>query len=532
MSTSLFTRRLRWTDVARLLDVGYESEALPALVTCPLCHAHTLRVYEDRAVRGAWFHCTGCGGGGDGVTFAAAVWGVDAGGAVERFIAGGLLPAGSRAAVPAYVAGVVAQRRRLDDFWTLARRHLPGWESPEAARLARTLGLNTDLSADRWRAGLGTLVGAAPAREVEKAFQPNPAFTGSSNTGDLRIFRGRGWRDVLVLPYHSAAGRLSGATLVGRAARACDRLFAPVRSNDAAARKDAGLYAPHAAEGNPTVVAVRDDVLALRLHSRHFTTSGRFLGLVGWRDDGTHATGRGCWQQLNGKRVVHWVRGIDAAAVRQAFFVEADLSLAAPGARTPEALLNYCRHLDPPDLLKRVVRQARPWRHALADWLREAHGGAVEVMAAQLAACGIDPHEVAASLPDREAAALLHDLSGPGRFAPGVRYAAAGHGTVEARSDGWYYRTGSPAPSRTTVTTRISDFTFAVRQVRVLPDREVYECDVFYRGRRHAVDLDPDVPVARQLVRAGIGVVYVAPRWSNRLMKLATTFDPPTIIRE
>jgi hypothetical protein len=413
----------------------------------------------------------------------------------------------------------------MEEFWQTASRHLPGWESPGAARLTRALGVNTGLPVERWRATLGTLVGAAPSRAVEHAFRGPQA--GSSR----QVFRGRGWRDVLVLPYHSAAGRISGFSLVGRGGGPTDRVFAPVRSQEPTARKDAGLYAPHAAEGNPTVVAVRDDAFALRLHSRHLTTSGRFLGLVAWRDDGVHATGRGCWQQLNGKRVVQWVHRIDAAAVRQAFFFEAAISTAGPADPSQEALLTYCRQLDPPDLLRRVVRQARPWRVVLAEWLKDAHGGAVEAMTAQLTACGIDPHEIARSLPCREAADRLHGLTGARHGHPGIRFAQFGPARIEARADGWYAaypkddREGQPR------VTRVSDFTMTVRQIRVLPDREAYDCEVFYRGRCHVVEIDPRLPVARQLVRAGVGLVYVGHRWAGRLLAIATTFDEPVIVR-
>lgn len=532
MSTSLFTRRLRWTDVARLLDIGYESAALPALVTCPLCQAPALRVYDDQAVRGAWFHCRGCGRGGDGLTFAAAVWGVDAAAAADRFIAEGLYPESVRAAVPGYVSGVAAQRRRMEELWQAASRQLPGWESPGVARLCRQLGVNTGLPAERWRAGPGTLVGAAPAREVERAFGPGDDELARGVRTVNAVFRGRGWRDVLVLPYHSSAGRLSGFGLVGRGGGPLDRAFAAVGSREPAARKDAGLYAAHAAEGNGTVVAVRDDALALRLHCRHFATSGRFLGLVGWRDDGVHATGRGCWQQLNGKRVVHWVGGIDAAVVRQAFFFEADVSTAGPPAAAgQEALLTYCRQADPPDLLKRVVRQARPWRYALSEWLQDAHGRAVEAMASQLAACGIDAHEIARSLPDRDAAERLHALAGGRSRYPGVRSVAFGPWSIEARTDGWYAVANNKSGGRLEVS-RVSDFTLRVHQIRVLPDREAYDCEVHYRGRRHVVEIDPRRPLARELVRAGVGIVHIGHRWVGRIFKVATAFDEPVIVRE
>lgn len=530
MSTSLFNRRLRWTDIAGLLDVGYESQALPALVTCPLCQEHALRVYEDTVAKGPWFHCGACGRGGDCVTFPAAVWGLDVAGAVEKLIAEGLLPESARRLVPLYISRVSSHVERMSQFWAAARGNLPGDQTPSIARLTRALHLNTDLPPERWRTGMGTLVGAATKQAVEALYTPNVNFSGRGNPSCVRVFRGHGWKDVLTLPYHSSAGRLSGFTFVGRHGGQDSRVFAPVRNNSLSARKDAGLYAPHAADGHGTVVAVNDAVFALKQHNRHFGTSGRFLGLVAWLDDGTHATGRDCWQQLNGKRVVHWVREIDAALVRQAFYFDADVSTAGPDRRG-EPFDLYCRRVDPSDLLRRVVRLARPWRYALSDWLREANPVAIEVLARRLTSYGIDPHAVAVGLPDREAADRLHGLGGPARGNGGLRYATFADGIVSARPDGWYYVTSHHRSGHIDRReSRISNFTLAINQVRVTPDGEIYDCDVRFQGRTYPVELVGDKSVLRQLLRHSIGVLYSNSRWSERLLQVAAAFDQPPIV--
>ncbi len=532
MSTSLFNRRLRWTDVARLLEIGYESASLPTLVTCPLCQGHTLRVYDDTAARGAWFHCSGCTAGGDCVTFAAAVWHLDVPGTVERLIAADLLSPSARDHVGNYMKLIADQNARVAEFWAAASGNLPAAIGPGVARLTNALMVNTDLPPERWRAGMGLLLGAATKPAVDVLFNPNMNSDLGGNTSRTRPFKGkgRGWYDLLVLPYHSSAGKVSGFTFVGRRGEPAGRVFVPVRAKNRVARADAGLYAPVAAEGHSAVVAVRDDCFALKLHGKHFATSSRFLNLIAWRDDGTHATGRHCWQQLNGKRVIHWVQQIDAAVVRQAFHFDADVSTAGPD-RAGMTFDHYCRLVDPPDLMRRVARQARPWRYALADWLREAHGGPVEVMARQLAAYGIDPHEIARSLPDREAADRLHELTGPRRGLPGLRHVEFDKGRVQARPDGWYYTNHRPSLGPSPAV-RVSDFTLTVNQIRVLPTGERYDCDVYFRGRLYPVEIDPDQPIARQLLRAGVGVVFVSAKWTRRLLRLATTFDSPKIVQD
>ncbi len=526
MSTSLFNRRLRWTDVARLLGIEFESHSLPTLVTCPLCTGRDLRVYEDTSARGAWFHCAGCGAGGDGVSFPAAVWGVDPAAAVERLIMADLLVPADREQVAVYVKMHADRHARMSAFWAAAKSNLPAPASPDVARLTRIVGLNTDLSPERWRKGLGELVGAAERTAVERVFHPDRYFKYRACDTTSRVFKGRGWTDVLVLPYTSSQARISGFSFVGK--RAGDgRVYAAVRCRGSTFAHDAGLYAVQGADGYAAVVAVPDELLALKLHSRHAATSGRFLNLIGWRDDGAMATGRASWQQVNGKRVVHWVRQLDAAVIRQAHYFDADISTAGP-ERKGEEFDHYCRLVDPPDLMRRVVRLARPWRYALADWVREANGVAVEVLAKRLDSFGIDPHEVARSLPDREAADLMHELAGGGRVGPGVRFVNYDYGKVEARPDGWFFV--SPVHARRQ-SCRVSNFTIGINRIHVLPDGERYDCDVHFQGRTYPVELTGDTPVARQLLRAGVGVVYVHPRWAERLLPLAAAFDPPAIVR-
>lgn len=526
MSTSLFHRRLRWTDVARLLDIGFESETLPALVTCPLCQGHTLRVYEDEGVRGAWFNCTACGKSGDCLSFPASVWQLDIESTVDRLTQAGLIPEKLKQYAPAYVKRTATQQFWMNDLWSQASKSLPGWNSPSIARVIHALRINLDLPPDRWKAGMGTILGAAPRSIVETAFAPHQA-----DSGGYPVCRGRGWKDVLVMPYHSSGDRISGFKFIGRHALPHDHVFASVRSKEVAIRKDAGLYAPHASLGHHAVVAYRDDVFVAKQQSKHFALSGRFLNLIGWIDDGKHATGKSCWQQLNGKRVVHWTHEIDAAVIRQAFFFDADISTVGPTNCTPEALLTYTRQLEPADLMKRIIRGARPWRYVLSDWIKDAHDGAIEVMSRRLNSLGIDTHEIAQSLPDRESGNKLHELTGPQRGNLGIRCVPFSNGKIHARPDGWHYETAARQGTSNKRVGRVTDFTFRVLEVHVYPDKEVYKADVTFQGRTYAVDLVGEENIPRQLLRANVGAVYAAPAWVHKLMSVATAFDKPVIVQ-
>jgi hypothetical protein len=195
-------------------------------------------------------------------------------------------------------------------------------------------------------------------------------------------------------------------------------------------------------------------------------------------------------------------------------------------------MAKYLGDNDPADLARKVIRQARPWRSVLADWLLDAGDGAVEMMSRQLTSRGIDPHEIAGGLPISEAADRLHSLTGNCRGSDGIRYVQFASGMVQARADGWYYATAQSNGTTNARVKRISDFTVTIRQVRILPSREVYDCDVYYRGQIYPVELDPRQDIETQLVRSGVGLVFLAPSWGKRILKLAIAFRAPIIVQE
>jgi len=75
--------------------------------------------------------------------------------------------------------------------------------------LSQKLGLQKDLRGSAWRDRVGNMVGGIDHKLVEQTLQ-------SPEGGPSRIFKGRGWQDVVILPFHDMPGRICGLLLVGK----------------------------------------------------------------------------------------------------------------------------------------------------------------------------------------------------------------------------------------------------------------------------------------------------------------------------
>src|SRR5207248_1136559 len=139
--------------------------------------------------------------------------------------------------VAAYVRDYPEYRQRLRALWQRARDWLPRDGAPGLSRLRARLRLASDLSPERWRDGPGRLLGGLPREEVEACFCPLSTGQGGAPHADRyrlnpscgRVFTGRGWGAVLVVPYQDLPGRIGAFEFIGRDGGPGDRVFRPHR---------------------------------------------------------------------------------------------------------------------------------------------------------------------------------------------------------------------------------------------------------------------------------------------------------------
>lgn len=394
-----------WTEILAAVDTPTAGHGLPARVRCPLCGGARLTIYEDNISGGAWHYCFDCQHSGDMIELAAAVWDVSPGVAVRRLHRLGVPIPTDRvdpAVINKYVAEHPQYRNRMVAFWMKAREYLPKTGSPVLTALRDRFRLSSTMSTSRWLEGPGNLVGAYPHLAIERVFAPNSVIDGRC-VSDVRIFKGRKWSDVLVVPHHDLPGRVCGFLFVGRQGGRDDRAFRVphIRNHGCnppsyaegglacfwAVQNSHGMLAEH-------VVACGDPFLAMRLHVRHFATARTALPLVAYHDGATART-QGAWAALGHKTPVLWGWRVTPSLVYQAVKSGGKLSVTELEDTGQLRIDHFVRNAEPRTILNRVVKAAKPWKAYLADWSERVQDGAIEELLLGLETYGIDPATLA-----------------------------------------------------------------------------------------------------------------------------------------
>lgn len=389
-----------WTEILAAVDTPTENRGLPARVRCPLCGGARLTIYEDNISGGAWHYCFDCQRSGDMIELVAAVWQVSPAVAVRRLHGMGVpIPADrvDPAVINKYVVEHPQYRNRMVSFWGKAREYLPKSNSPVLTALRDKFRVSSTISAERWLEGPGNLLGAYPHLGIEKVFVPNSVIGGRC-VGEGRMFKGRQWSDVLVVPHHDLPGRICGFLFVGRAGGKDDRVFrVPYMRNYGAklpSYAEGGLSCFWAVQNShgmfgEHVVACGDPFLAMRLHVRHFATARTALPLIAYHDGPTART-RLAWRAMDHKIPVLWGWRVTPALVYQAVTANGKLSVTDLDDTGQLRIDHFVRNAEPRTIVQRVVKAAKPWKEFLAHWSDRMPDGAIEELLLGLEAYGLD----------------------------------------------------------------------------------------------------------------------------------------------
>ena len=388
---SLLNARISWLHLLGHLDVDCLSTALPTKTYCPLCDEEGLQIFMDWGLNGQWFHCLSCHNHGDMIELAAKTWKLSILAAVRKLAREGFDLPTDKAAIQCYVERYVKGRQRMAALWRHSRRGTIH-SSTTLRGLVHELRLHCEAPTSRWGSGFGQLVGAIGKLEVEKAFYPGSVAARqvsrrkhhdghAGNPSMYRIFKGRGWDDVLVVPFYDLPGKICSFLFIGRDGNPKeDFVFKRINYHNTKAYKvtEAGLaFHPDAlatadTEWKRTVFAFRDPVLALQLQARHFEGSTRPLPLVVWYESRVGSPDfpdrtRHAWEMLEGRQTVFWMPKVDVALLCQAAMVDGLISVAGPERRTSAKLKRYTWKFPPANLLEHIRRQAKPWHRVLSD---------------------------------------------------------------------------------------------------------------------------------------------------------------------
>jgi hypothetical protein len=427
--------RIPWLRLLHSLDVEVNSSALPADVVCPICGADAMQVIADRQSDCEWFSCSACNQAGDAIELAAKTWKISIVSAVRELAREGFDLPTEREAVQSYVERYIQFRKRMQRLWRQSRDHFHN--STTLPGLVHKLRLHYDMPKSRWQLGPGQLFGGIDAKRIEAAYYPRAMQTkGASkpfNPSARRIFQGRGWGDVLVLPFRDAPGRICGFYFVGRDGKVTqDRIYRAANYGKrgggmrASAFVEAGLHfhpdALNVADRRwrETVFAIRDPIMALKLHLRHFEGSTLPLPLFLWQDVdptggvGLHVCTKEAWRLVAPRRTVFWMPTPDLATLRRAADCNGYVSVAGPRTKTKKALEEFLWRREPSAVLKLVAKQAVPWWKVFSDMVEDLPPRAIEQLVRQMRQSGTDVTQLADRLPSVSRRRLVSALDRKG----------------------------------------------------------------------------------------------------------------------
>jgi hypothetical protein len=500
------------------------SQALPALVSCPVCGSARSTVYDDTISQGAWHYCLDCAHSGDMIELAAAAWGVSLLVAAHRLYRTGV-PLPSEQLEPAvfseYLTAYPQHRAKIAELWRQSQRYLIREVSPSLNRLRSRFRLTSQMSVERWLAGPGQFIGGYSYKSIEHIFCPSRAYRPG---GPYRVFYEGHWDDVLVIPHHDLPGRICGFLFVGRDGGPRDWVYKrPTMSPIARPLEEAGLglyWAAHCGRTalGPYLFACADALLAVRLQLRHFATSSTPLPLVSYYAGPRAQTSAAAWLPLSNKTVVLWGWEMTASLVRQAINTNGLISVIRLPDQAQARVDHFVREQEPPDLLRKILKRAKPWRDALRVWVDHAPDGEVEELLIHLAAAGASGPLLRGISPRLDAFVNAPPVSREVTFCRRCK--------VVEHNDRWWIK-----GTATLHTSIIMNATLRLETFYDENDQESYKGIIVYAGESFTFVVTVKrftMPFLRNFLRQvrPDATLFVAPRWQIKsLVILAMAFS-------
>lgn len=538
-------RHAPWHVVLPLLDIPCESTALPLRVSCPCCGKLQLTIYQDSQNNGAWHHCTGCGTHGDIIELAARAWKLDLPDAIRRLASLGVaFPEIDDIAIEQYVRLYPEQRARAQQLVEQGRTCLSGSDRASYAALFRRLKLKPVMNPRQWQQRMGAWIGGATKDQIEVLLRPgihrslpSPGWAG----GHRRIFRGAGWKHVLVIPFHDMPGRIANFLFIGRQCLSSDRVFRLLRPRGMPTRAEARLAAEagiclysaatqtadHKEFGNDLLVC-QDPLQAIKLQARHLRAHTIPLPVVGAYDRDivandqktVHVSSDEVWQTLPDRSLIFWGSALSPAVVTMAAKTDGRIALCA-------AAWSAGRTETPREWFLRARRQARPWDAVLDGWLREASQDEARTLLAQLDLPDEVLQDFRRKCSEGTRVRLERFETDPRR----VRIVNLGKKTVMETPKGWI--DGASGVKISSAALRIDRLLY-----QETTDEVYYQGTVLFEGRSYpflerqaVVDKGTFSWMRKHLIANGGGIMTYDATWTRHAIDIAILLHNPSVER-
>lgn len=357
------------TSVLDRLGLLRASATVPSLHRCPLCAENAMEVHWDEVNAADWVWCAACEFAGDLIELTAAMDGDGVAAACSHLAQLCVLPPIADEVIDRYLRDHVQRRQEFETFWNQATERVRRGEPADVLSSLQTLGFSRrdflnhgDKIAD-W-------IGFASKQELEDLWHPGSyrpkhrvdrverdRIVRGAGPGASRLFRGRGWQDVVVIRCTDLPGRTCGLIFMGRQGRReeGDVFFRPVPgSRRCNGVQESGLVMREQLRVRPatkrgpkwpgTRFVCTDPLhaISLQMDAIRDGFSSTLPVIAVWTEDGCRP--RNCWSGISPRTLVFWDPEDDEVALREASRIGASVGNALPEGQPvyrTESIVNH-----------------------------------------------------------------------------------------------------------------------------------------------------------------------------------------------
>lgn len=520
---------------------------LPAIVQCPLCQKRRGYVYRDPAFDGQWFYCHDCHAACDMIELAAVMWKISPLNTLRKLKEMGFeIPEAVlvEGATESYERKHIDARRRTRQFWRQALRYFVESADPSLRGLQAHLGVQDHL-APAWQYRGARFIGAADAQEIRGFHLAEQRYESKHARPRRLLFRGQGWKDVIVVPFWDLPGRICGFLYIGRQGREEDIIyhhtpeFVPRGKTGQHHCIEAGITMPlavlqsefrHPMFGN-TVFVMDDPIMALRLQLRHMRHTQVPLALIGTWDEPRYRT-KNVWEWLPTSNVIVWSPAQTTGSLRLAQDAGAKISEISISESELEKNL---RHQTPEHWFQRVQQETVPWDEAVRHRLKGLSQIKTEELLLELELTGGNLRKFISGCRGELAESLQHIHDGHTT----VRTVHYGKYVIGENEDGWSVQsTVIDTCGRREPSYQICDAVIRIEYIlRTSTKRNYYRGFVRFAGqtipfteKTETLDKSLWAWLKSLIAQHGLGAPTALSGWIQRLLDIAIRFCQPEVV--
>lgn len=528
-------------QVLPLLGIMSHEGSIPLVTGCPLCHGHRLIIFDDTRFGGNWHHCSDCHSTGDMISLAARHWGSDVYATVRKLAdAGCTIPeehtAEARIANYArWLPGIQENCRKLQKDACDAI-HLG---QVKVNYVLQQLGVPADQMKTYWPKRMGRFMGGADrARVYQTFFKPDDNWYKMQR--GRRFFKGKGWRDVITIPFHTLPGQCSGWLFVGRQARQdVDYAFHIVdteTTDNVLVESGLCMYDVLDTETarrdkfGDTIFVFNDPVHALKLQARHLRDSTLPLPVVGTYNARVprqtcvrELIAHDIWRTRPDKKFIFWGPVLSADLF--------DMASRANGHVCVSKTPMYLGRKPPYVWLSLIQKNATHWTAALESYLRVLPEDKAVALLSSLRIAPEQMQQFKVKCAD-DVKQLLDRVR---HRVQALSTATVNGKTIFESEQGWYVSGKRPECITNTI----------IRIEKVLCMADDPDADVYYSGRilcdgeafefqepMARIEKNPGAWLKKKMLTESGKFVVVKQGWNKFLLDIARQFHEPQVIRE